>query len=52
MKNLRFGWSEVACFRDGSEASILLEQIGAYLIGMEDLKDFGTLQESEWNILT
>ena len=52
VKNLRFGWSEVACFRDGSEASILLEQIGAYLIGMEDLKDFGTLQESEWNILT
>ena len=52
VKNLRFGWSEVACFRDGSEASIQLEQMGAYLVGAEDLKDFGTLQESEWNLLT
>lgn len=52
VKNLRFGWSEVACFRDGSEASIQLEQMGAYLIGTEDLKDFGTLPESELNFLT
>lgn len=47
VKNLRFGWSEVACFRDGSEASIQLEQMGAYLVDMEDLSDFGTLPESE-----
>ena len=39
-KNLHFGWSPVACFRDGSEASLELEQLGAFLIGMEDLKDF------------
>ena len=52
VKNLRFGWSEVACFRDGSEASIQLEQMGAYLVGMEDLKDFGTLPESDLNFLT
>ena len=39
-KNLHFGWSPVACFRDGSEASRELEQLGAFLIGMEDLKDF------------
>ncbi len=51
VKNLRFGWSPVACFRDGSEASVQLEQMGAYLIGTEDLKDFGTLPESEWNFL-
>lgn len=40
VKNLRFGWSSVACFRDGSEASRELEQMGAYLVGMEDLKEF------------
>ena len=39
-KNLYFGWSPVACFRDGSPASIELEQMGAYLIGMEDLEEF------------
>ena len=52
VKNLRFGWSEVACFRDGSEASILLEQMGAYLIGMDDLSDFGGLPESEECLFT
>lgn len=45
-KNLRFGWSNVICFRDGSEASRELEQMGAYLIGMEELEDFsGTSME-------
>ena len=43
VKNLRFGWSTLACFRDGSEASIQLEQMGAYLVGREDLADFGIL---------
>lgn len=43
-KNLRFGWSPVACFRDGSEASRELEQMGAYLIDPADLEDFGLLQ--------
>ena len=52
VKNLRFGWSEVACFRDGSEASLQLEQMGAYLIGTEDLKDFGTLPESDDSLFT
>lgn len=47
VKNLRFGWSPVACLRDGSEAMEQLEQMGAYLIGQEDLKDFGCLPESE-----
>ena len=46
-KNLRFGWSPVACFRDGSDASRQLEQMGAYLIGIDDLKDFGGLLEEE-----
>lgn len=44
-RNLRFGWSPVACFRDGSPASQELEQMGAYLIGTEDLEDFSTLPE-------
>ena len=44
-KNLHFGWSPVACFRDGSEASRELEQLGAYLIGTEDLEDFSGLPE-------
>jgi hypothetical protein len=35
----------VACFRDGSAASRELEQMGAYLISMEDLEDFGDLPE-------
>jgi len=44
-RNLRFGWSPVACFRDGSEASRELEQMGAYLICAEELDDIGILQE-------
>ena len=40
VKNLRFGWSPVACFRDGSAAAVQLGQMGAYLIGREDLPDF------------
>ena len=44
VKNLRFGWSPVACFRDGSEAASQLEQMGAYQIGLADLQDFACLQ--------
>lgn len=47
VKNLRHGWSPVACFRDGSESSRELEQMGAYLIGLDDLKDFCALQGQE-----
>ena len=47
VRNLRFGWSPVACFRDGSEASDQLEQMGAYLVGFDDLSDFGSLPEGE-----
>ena len=45
VKNLRFGWSSVTCFRDGSEASIQLEQMGAYLVDERDLQDLGQLPE-------
>ena len=43
VKNLRFGWSPVACFRDGSEAMAQLEQLGAYQIDLSDLRDFACL---------
>lgn len=43
VKNLRFGWSPVAVFRDGSPAATRLEQMGAYLIGIEELEDFTLL---------
>ncbi len=47
VRNLRFGWSPVACFRDGSEAMAQLEQMGAYLISKEDVQEFGNLPEAE-----
>lgn len=46
-RNLRLGWSPVACFRDGSEASRLLEQMGAFLISGEELRDFSGFPEDE-----
>jgi len=45
VKNLRHGWSSVACFRDGSDAARELEQRGAFLIGTEHLPDFEILAE-------
>ena len=44
VKNLRFGWSDVFCFHDGSEAMLRLEQMGAQLVEMEDLYDLSALQ--------
>lgn len=49
VKNLRFGWSPVACFRDGSESAARLERMGAYLVDREDLGDFGALLEQDLN---
>ena len=43
VKNLRYGWSSVACFRDGSEAFRELEQQGAYGVAVEDLEDLSAL---------
>lgn len=40
VKNLNAGWSTVVCFRDESAAAMELEQRGAWLLGIEDLKDF------------
>lgn len=43
-KNLRFGWSPVFCFRDGSQASRELESLGAVLIDRDALADIAALQ--------
>ena len=50
VKNLRFGWSPVACYRDGSEASLQLEQMGAYLVDWQDLRDMGDLKTPDTTI--
>lgn len=42
-KNLRRGWSPLFLFRDGSEASLELERLGAETIGMEELADYASL---------
>lgn len=47
VKNLRAGWSDVYCFHDGSEAMTQLEQMGANLIGMDELASFYDLQKKE-----
>ena len=47
IKNLHNGWSPVACFRDGSEASVQLEQMGAFLVTEADLPDFSGLLSAE-----
>lgn len=47
VKNLRFGWSPVACFRDGSGAAEQLEQMGAYLVDGNDLRDLEMRSERE-----
>lgn len=46
-RNLRFGWSPVACFRDGSEASLELEMMGAFLVNREDLAELGSLAQGQ-----
>ena len=43
VRNLRFGWSPVFCFDDGSEAMSRLEQMGATLIGIEKLQALAAL---------
>lgn len=47
VKNLRYGWSPVACFQDGSESAALLGQMGAALVGMEELEDLRGLVKAD-----
>ena len=47
VKNLRFGWSPLYVFADGSESADLLTEMGAIKIGFEDLKDLRNLPGPE-----
>lgn len=49
VRNLRYGFSDVFAFDDGSEAMGLLEQMGAALIGKDALSSFFDLQRMEKN---
>ena len=51
VKNLRFGWSPVFCYEDGSEAARMLIQMGANGIGMDDLGHFDGLTPAQSNFL-
>jgi predicted Rossmann fold nucleotide-binding protein DprA/Smf involved in DNA uptake len=51
VKNLRFHWSEVFCFGDGSPAAELLTQMGANPINPEQLSDLKALPGAEDNFL-
>lgn len=42
-KNLRYGWSPVYCFDDGTDGAELLEQMGAELVKLDDLNHFVSL---------
>lgn len=50
VKNLRFHWSEVYGYDDGSEAMGLLGDMGVNLIGLEDLRDLYELRPGEENL--
>ncbi len=50
-QNLRYGWSPVFCLRDGSEASVELEQMGASLITADALQDIAALQSPSMNFM-
>ena len=51
VKNLRFGWSPVFCFDDGSPAVQLLEEMGASPVGPDALTDLEALRGTEDNFL-
>lgn len=49
-RNLRFGWSSVCCFDDGSDAARVLEDMGAFLIGVDELADLRALPQYSLNL--
>ena len=51
MKNLRFHWSDVFCFADGSPAAELLCQMGANSVTLEQLSNLDALKGCEENFL-
>lgn len=51
VRNLKEGWSPVFCFRDGSEATFQLEQMGAGLTDGQDLKNLSQMKRNSPNFL-
>ena len=51
VRNLKEGWSPVFCFRDGSEAAIQLEQLGAVGVDLQDLEKINELQPNTKSFL-
>ena len=51
VKNLRFGWSPVYCYDDGSEAAEILCQMGAAAVQMDGLKSIYDLSQNQTNFL-
>ena len=51
VRNLRFHWSPVFCFDDGSESVSRLVQMGAREIQMEDLSDIGALRNENESLI-
>lgn len=51
VKNLRFGWSNVYCFDDGSLSCRELEQLGAGRIRTEELQDLEALCQPPLSLL-
>lgn len=51
VKNLRFGWTPLYCFDDGSQSANLLAQMGAQLISTDSLQDFSPLKRGEITFL-
>lgn len=45
-QNLRHGWSPVFCFRDQSPAAAELEQMGAMMVDIDELKDLNALSKN------
>ena len=50
VKNLRFGWSPVYVYEDGSPAQRVLTDMGAGAVGLEALRDFAELLPQEKNL--
>ena len=49
VKNLRFGWSQVFCFDDGSTGIMNLIHMGANLISEDELQDISVLMPDKLN---
>ena len=50
VKNLRFGWNPVFCFRDGSEAAEELVRMGGSFVDLNKLGDFSALCRTDFSL--